>query len=56
MEDEEEIKFQEHIDEESTAPTTASLDRYNKYELLEHVLSFVDSAEELNDVLSGYFK
>ncbi len=27
----------------------------NKYELLDYVMSFLETAEDLNDVLAGYF-
>ena len=42
---------------ESTAPTQADLtrDKSNKYEVFEKLLSFLDSEQELNAVLSGYF-
>lgn len=46
------------LDNESTAPSTqvASEEKSNnKYELLEHFLSFIDTNEELNPVLCGYF-
>lgn len=46
------------LDDQSTAPSTqvATDDKStNKYELLEHFLSFIDTEEELNPVLCGYF-
>lgn len=46
------------LDNESTAPSTqVATDEKsnNRYELLEHFLSFIDTEEELNPVLCGYF-
>jgi hypothetical protein len=46
------------LDDQSTAPSTqvATDDKStNRYELLEHFLSFIDTEEELNPVLCGYF-
>ena len=46
------------LDNASTAPSTQVASEQisdNKYELLEHFLSFIDSEEELNPVLCGYF-
>lgn len=46
----------EILDEDSTAPTTNEIPRKsNKYELFEKLLSFLDTTEELNPVLCGYF-
>ena len=41
----------------STAPTTqdAKDRKYNKYELFEKMLSFLNTDQELNNVLCGYF-
>lgn len=44
----------------STAPTTQAAEtqaiiKNNKYELFELLLSFIDTEEELNPVLCGYF-
>lgn len=41
----------------STAPTQQDekVNRTNKYELFEKLLSFIDTTEEINPVLSGYF-
>jgi hypothetical protein len=33
----------------------ANKKKYNKFELFEKLLSFIDTDEELNPVLSGYF-
>ncbi len=45
------------LDDQSTAPSTqvATESNSNKYELLEHFLSFIETEEELNPVLCGYF-
>jgi hypothetical protein len=41
----------------STAPTMLEnkSKRNNKYELFEKLVAFIDTDEELNPVLSGYF-
>ena len=39
----------------STAPTTSAPKSTNKYELFEKFLAFIDTDEELNPVLAGYF-
>lgn len=47
-----------HLSEEktaSTAPTYSKVNRNNRYELFEKLLSFLDTDEELNPVLCGYF-
>ena len=44
--------------QESTAPTTTiekNLPRQGKYFLFEKLLSFLDTTDELNPVLAGYF-
>lgn len=49
------------LDNESTAPSTqmglvtSDEKSSNKYELFEHFLSFIETNEELNPVLCGYF-
>jgi hypothetical protein len=52
----------DHITSVSTAPTqannqnlTSGKGQANQYELFEKFLSFVDTTDELNPVLSGYF-
>ncbi|MFS8160056.1 MAG: hypothetical protein ACMG6E_07565 [Candidatus Roizmanbacteria bacterium] len=41
----------------STAPTNQDVKskKFNKYELFEKLISFLDTTEELNPVLCGYF-
>jgi hypothetical protein len=41
----------------STAPTMQEAEKkaHNKFELFEKFLSFIDTDEEINPVLAGYF-
>lgn len=66
MENEHEVQKEELSDEDdlSTAPTTMvpeikievrTKKSNNRFELLEHLISFLDGEEELNPVLAGYF-
>ena len=48
---------QSHDETASTAPTLQEAQKRepNRFELFEHLLSFLESEQELNPVLSGYF-
>ena len=40
---------------DSTQPTEVDVQKDNKYELLDRLFTFIDTPDELNPVLAGYF-